>query len=122
MFDIGFAELVVLAVVGLLVLGPERLPEAARTLGVMIGRLRRSFNSLRDEVQRELEAEELRKRLEAERKQLGLEELARSIEQSVRDTPTADSGKPAIAEPAETPPAEGGAAAGATRKDTAATP
>lgn len=86
MFDIGFAELVLLAVVGLLVLGPERLPEAARTLGVMLGRVRRSFNSLRDEVQRELRAEELRARLEEERSKLGLEELGRSIEETAQRT------------------------------------
>ncbi len=87
MFDIGFAELLLLAVVGLLVLGPERLPEAARTLGVMLGRVRRSFNSLRDEVQRELRADELRTRLEAERKSLGLEELGRSLQESLPVTP-----------------------------------
>ncbi len=84
MFDIGFAELVLLAVVGLLVLGPERLPEAARTLGVMLGRLRRSFQSLRDEVSRELRAEELRQKLEEERKKLGLEEFSRTIEEGAR--------------------------------------
>ncbi len=84
MFDIGFAELVLLAVVGLLVLGPERLPEAARTLGVMLGRLRRSFQSLRDEVQRELRAEELRQKLEEERRSLGLEELGKQVEAGAR--------------------------------------
>lgn len=84
MFDIGFAELVLLAVVGLLVLGPERLPEAARTLGVMLGRVRRSFQSLRDEVQRELRAEELRQKLDEERRKLGLEEFGRSIEEGAR--------------------------------------
>ncbi|MCY3639500.1 MAG: Sec-independent protein translocase protein TatB, partial [Gammaproteobacteria bacterium] len=44
MFDIGFPELMLVAIVGLLVIGPNRLPEALRTLGLWLGRMRRSFN------------------------------------------------------------------------------
>ena len=50
MFDIGFAELLLVSVVGLLVLGPERLPGAIRTISLWLGKLRRSFNSVRAEV------------------------------------------------------------------------
>jgi sec-independent protein translocase protein TatB len=54
MFDIGFAELVIIAVVGLLVIGPERLPGAVRTGSAWLSRLRRGFNDLKMEVQQEL--------------------------------------------------------------------
>ena len=53
MFDIGFAELLVIAVLGLLILGPERLPGAIRTTSLWIGRLRRSFNDIRSEIEKE---------------------------------------------------------------------
>lgn len=66
MFDIGFSELVVVAIVALLVLGPERLPKAARTAGILIGRLRNSFNSIKADVERELGAQELRLQLRNE--------------------------------------------------------
>ncbi|MEJ2530956.1 MAG: Sec-independent protein translocase protein TatB [Halioglobus sp.] len=54
MFDIGFAELVIIAVVSLLVLGPERLPEAVRTASLWLNRIRRGFNDIKREVQQEL--------------------------------------------------------------------
>ncbi|MFK7976471.1 MAG: Sec-independent protein translocase protein TatB [Halioglobus sp.] len=54
MFDIGFAELIVIAIVGLLVIGPERLPGAIRTGAVWLGKLRRGFNEIKMEVQQEL--------------------------------------------------------------------
>ncbi len=63
MFDIGFPELLLVAVIGLLVLGPERLPSALRTLGLMIGRMRRQFTKLRDELEHELGADEIRQQL-----------------------------------------------------------
>ena len=52
MFDIGFSELLLIAVIGLLVLGPERLPTAVRTTSLWVGRLRRQFNQIRAEVER----------------------------------------------------------------------
>lgn len=54
MFDIGFAELVIIAVVALIVIGPERLPDAVRTASAWLNRLRRSFNEIKQEVQQEL--------------------------------------------------------------------
>jgi len=54
MFDIGFAELLVLGIVSLLVIGPERLPSTIRTASVYINRIRRGFNDLKQEVQQEL--------------------------------------------------------------------
>jgi sec-independent protein translocase protein TatB len=54
MFDIGFAELIIIGVVALLVIGPERLPEAIRTGSAWLNRLRRGFNDIKQEVQQEL--------------------------------------------------------------------
>jgi sec-independent protein translocase protein TatB len=54
MFDIGFAELLIIGVVALLVIGPERLPGAVRTASVWLNRFRRSFNQIKQEVQQEL--------------------------------------------------------------------
>lgn len=54
MFDIGFAELLIIGVVSLLVIGPERLPDAIRTTSAWVNRLRRSFNDIKQEVQQEL--------------------------------------------------------------------
>jgi len=65
-FDIGFPELLILALIALLVLGPDRLPEAMRTLGLMVGRLRRSYLSARAEIEREVGMDEVRRQLHNE--------------------------------------------------------
>ena len=54
MFDIGFSELVLIGVVALLVIGPERLPETIRTASTWLNRIRRGFNEIKQEVQQEL--------------------------------------------------------------------
>ena len=77
MFDIGFSELLVIGVVALLVIGPERLPRVARTAGHLMGRLQRYVTDVRADIQREMEMEELR-RMRAQ-----VEEAARSIESTV---------------------------------------
>lgn len=61
MFDIGFSELVVIGVVALVVLGPERLPKVARTVGHLLGRMQRYVNQVKSDLNRELELDELRK-------------------------------------------------------------
>lgn len=63
MFDIGFFELVVIAVLGLLVLGPQRLPQAVRTLGLYLGRIRKMVSGIQQEVNEQLQLEEMRERL-----------------------------------------------------------
>jgi sec-independent protein translocase protein TatB len=60
MFDVGFLELVVIGVIALLVVGPERLPRLARTAGLWLGRARRTLSSVKAEIDSELKAEELR--------------------------------------------------------------
>jgi sec-independent protein translocase protein TatB len=63
MFDVGFAELLLLSLVGLLVLGPERLPRVARTLGGMARKARGSWLSLKRSIEAEMRAEELKEPL-----------------------------------------------------------
>jgi sec-independent protein translocase protein TatB len=78
MFDIGFSEIVVIAVVALIVIGPERLPKTARTLGHLFGRLQRYVNDVKADINREMEIEDLRK-LQQE-----VKSAARDIETSVQ--------------------------------------
>ena len=64
MFDVGFAELVLLFIIGLLVLGPERLPKVARTLGGLSRKARSSWLNLKRSIEAEIRAEELKQPLE----------------------------------------------------------
>ena len=84
MFEIGFPELVLIAIVGLLVIGPERLPEALRTLGLWLGRLRRSFVSVKTEIEKEIGMDDIRRQLHNE---AVLEEMKR-IEREAKGLPT----------------------------------
>jgi len=61
MFDIGFSELLVIGIVALIVIGPEKLPRVARTVGVLAGRLQRYVSDVKADINREIELEELRK-------------------------------------------------------------
>jgi len=63
MFDIGFAELVLVGVVALLVIGPERLPETVRTASFWLNRIRRGFNEIKQEIQQELHNDEVMREL-----------------------------------------------------------
>lgn len=77
MFDIGFSELVVIGLVALIVIGPERLPRVARTVGHLIGRLQRYVADVKSDINREVELDELRKMRDS------VQEAASSIETSV---------------------------------------
>jgi sec-independent protein translocase protein TatB len=66
MFDVGFFELVLLGVVALFVLGPEKLPGAIRTTSLWVGRLRRSFNNIKQDIEREIGADDIRRQLRNE--------------------------------------------------------
>ena len=74
MFDIGFAELTLIFIIGLVVLGPERLPTVARTLGHWIGRARSTFNHLKSELEREAVTPDMQERMEKQMRQMGLDE------------------------------------------------
>ncbi len=68
MFDFSFGEIGLIAVVALVVLGPERLPKVARTAGALVRRARTSWQSVKNEIEREFEAEELKRSLDEARK------------------------------------------------------
>src|SRR5205085_9415557 len=78
MFDIGFSEMIVIAVIALIVLGPEKLPRVARTAGHLLGRMQRYVNDVKADINREIELDELRK-LQKE-----MQSTAQSIEQTVK--------------------------------------
>jgi len=78
MLDIGFSELVVIGVVALIVIGPERLPRVARTAGHLLGRFQRYVAEVKADINREMELAELKKI------QTSVEDAARSIEHSVK--------------------------------------
>ena len=78
MFEIGFPELLILCLVALLILGPQRMPEAIRTLGLWLGRFKRSFNQIRSEIEREVGMDDVRRQLHNE---TILEELKRMEEE-----------------------------------------
>lgn len=77
MFDIGFSEFVVIGLVALIVIGPERLPRVARTAGALLGRFQRYVNDVKSEVRREMEVEDLKKF------QSQLTEQVRDVEQTI---------------------------------------
>ncbi|HXZ97601.1 MAG TPA: Sec-independent protein translocase protein TatB [Burkholderiales bacterium] len=79
MFDVGFSEILVIALVALIVIGPERLPKVARTLGHLFGRLQRYVAEVKADIDREMQMEELRKL------QTSMHEAARSLEKSVNE-------------------------------------
>ncbi len=83
MFDISFLELLLVGLVALLVLGPERLPGAARRAGLWIGRIRRFTAQMSQEIERQLKAEELREKLRREGDQLGLEKIRQTVEDAL---------------------------------------
>lgn len=97
MFDVGFSELLLVGLVALLVLGPERLPLAARTAGLWVGRIKRSFGALKAEVEREIGADEIRRQLHNER----ILELEREMNRNLLDDKPADAPAPAPAPAAE---------------------
>jgi len=79
MFDIGFTELMIIGVVGLVVIGPERLPRVARTVGHLLGRLQRYVGDVKSDIQREMQLEDLKK-LQQE-----VAEQARDLENNIRN-------------------------------------
>lgn len=80
MFDIGFTELLIVGIVALIVLGPERLPRAARMLGLALRRARAQWHSVKAELERELAADELRRSLHEAR------EAGDGLRRELRDT------------------------------------
>jgi sec-independent protein translocase protein TatB len=84
-FDIGFTELLVCLVVALVVIGPEQLPATVRTVGLWIGRLKRSLRDTRQEIERQIGADDIRRQLHNEEVMQNLEEARLRIEKTMRE-------------------------------------
>ena len=100
MFDIGFSEMIVCAVVALVVIGPERLPRVARTLGVLFGRLQRYVTQVKADINREMDMADLGKvktefESAARSFQEDIKSQATDVEREVRDAQTAIEAGPA---------------------------
>src|SRR3954462_14830737 len=110
MFDIGFSELLVIGVVALIVIGPEKLPRVARTVGVLAGRLQRYVADVKAVINREIELEELRKMRDS--MQQAASEFQSSVQSKVSKTEaalnqTAAELNQAVEDVAKDKPAEG---------------
>ena len=78
MFDIGFSEMMVIAIIALVVIGPEKLPKMARTIGILAGRLQRYVSDVKADINREIELDELRKMRDS------MQQAASNFESSVQ--------------------------------------
>lgn len=90
MFDVGFSEMLVIAIVALVVIGPERLPRVARTAGILFGRLQRYVAQVKSDIHREMDAAELGKvksEFESAARSMkeDIEAQAASAEREIRD-------------------------------------
>jgi len=114
MFDVGFAELFLLAIIGLLVLGPERLPKVARTLGGFVRKARLSWISLRNTIESEMNEADLSKpirKTSEELKQIGRELSGKAVfktEDRKQDSALKDPEPASTPAPAPEPKAESG--------------
>ena len=121
MFDIGFSELLVIGVVALIVIGPEKLPRLARTMGHLAGKLQRYVSDVKADINREIELDELRKMRdsmqqaasdfqgsvtsEVSKTEAELNQTAADLNQALEGKPAAEA-KPAEAKPEEAKPGE----------------
>lgn len=102
MFDVGFFELLVIGIIALLVLGPERLPGAVRMAGLTIGRIKRGFADVKAQVEREIGADEIRQQLHNERVMSDLEKPAKHVDPPASNVKT--DRHPAVTETEQTTP------------------
>ena len=114
MFDMGFTEIMLIGIVALVVIGPERLPGVARTAGKYVGRLKRFMTTVKADVEQELRADELRQILSQQQKELDslkdtISEAGMDIEKdanvmdAVSDTSSTATAEPALGTPTELP-------------------
>ncbi|MGQ9424995.1 Sec-independent protein translocase protein TatB [Gilvimarinus sp. F26214L] len=85
MFDVGFTELLVIATITLLVLGPERMPEAVRTVTLWIGRFKRSLRETRREIEQQIGADDIRRELHNEEVMQNLEKLRGEVDRTLEE-------------------------------------
>ncbi|HEY0721644.1 MAG TPA: Sec-independent protein translocase protein TatB [Gammaproteobacteria bacterium] len=90
MFDVGFSELLLTALVALLVIGPERLPKVARTIGLWTGRARRFVNQVKEDIDREMKAEELKRIVQEQAKNAGIHEIVEETRNTIDEVKRTD--------------------------------
>jgi sec-independent protein translocase protein TatB len=106
MFDMGFTEMMLIGIVALVVIGPERLPGVARTAGKYVGRLKRFMTTVKADVEQELRADELRQILSEQQKELNslkdtISEAGREIKKDANVEDAVNSGSAVTAAPAD---------------------
>jgi sec-independent protein translocase protein TatB len=106
MFDIGFAELILIAIVGLLVIGPDQLPGTIRTIALWIGRIKRSFNEIKQDIEREVGADEIRRELHNEKVLSDIERSQRAFDDIKNDVENSIAGRDWASKPESSDPAE----------------
>lgn len=84
MFDIGFTEILLIGVVALIVIGPERLPHAARMTGAFIGKIRRTFSTIQVEMEQQVTDSQIREQLKEQAEKAGLADIVHSINDSAK--------------------------------------
>jgi len=89
MFDIGFSELLIIAVITLIVMGPERLPETVRTISLWLGRMKQMLSSARQELENEVGMDDIRRQLHNEKIMRDLNETKDELETSLTETKAA---------------------------------
>lgn len=99
MFDIGFFELLLIGVVTLLVVGPERLPKLARTAGLWMGKARSMVSQVKADIDRELAAEELKKTLAKQAQLPGMHDIIEETRSAVDELERLDTGSGSKSEP-----------------------
>lgn len=105
MLDISFAELALIFVIALVILGPERLPKAARTVGHWVGRARSAFNHLKNELEREAINMEMRDKFKQQLKDMGLEDESLKLDKNLLPPDVDNAPRDADDESPEAPPA-----------------
>jgi len=100
-FEVGFGEVMLIGVVALLVLGPQRLPQAARFVGLWVGRLRRQWDAVKQDLETELQAEELRRNVQSVRTAVAQteNELTSTVAQTTAAYPASSSPSPSTQAP-----------------------
>lgn len=106
MFEVGLTELAMIALVALLVLGPEKLPRAARMAGLYVRKARASWHSIRSDIERELAAEDMKQAMRRAEDEMGLKDIRETLKETGRsllEAPAPTSSAVAAAQPSPDP-------------------
>ncbi|MGD8999113.1 MAG: Sec-independent protein translocase protein TatB [Granulosicoccaceae bacterium] len=122
MFDIGFFELILIGIVALLVIGPERLPGVARTAGLWVGKMRNFVSSVKEDIDQELKADELKRIMKQHAESTSVHDIIEQTKEAAEEIKRNTYAVRAIPDEGDEPEAEAGKEAGeseAEQPDTA---